>query len=101
MAKVKTVHVPYKSTPPALIDLIAGQTQFSFISMPAAFEQVRSRKAAHAGADRQDALADGDWTYRRWRRQGCPASHVNTGFGFVGPVNLPRAVVRETERRAR
>lgn len=94
MAKVKSVHVPYKSTPPALIDLIAGQTQFSFVSMPAAFEQVRSgrlRMLAQTGRTRSQTAP----AIPTMEEAGLPGFYVNTGFGFVGPAHLPKPVVEK------
>lgn len=94
MGKVKTVHVPYKSTPPALMDLIAGQTQFSFISMPAAFEQVRGgrlRMLAQTGRTRSRTAQD----IPTMEEAGLPGFYVNTGFGFIAPANLSRPMVEK------
>jgi tripartite-type tricarboxylate transporter receptor subunit TctC len=44
MANVDIVHVPYKGTSPAMTDLIAGQTQFMFSSMPSVLGLVKSGK---------------------------------------------------------
>jgi len=94
MAKVRTVHVPYKSTPPALVDLIAGQTQFSFVSMPAAVEHVRGgrlRMLAQTGRTRSKTAPD----VPTMEEAALPGFYVNTGFGFVGPANVPRAAVEK------
>jgi tripartite-type tricarboxylate transporter receptor subunit TctC len=44
MAGVSLTHVPYKGAGPALIDLVSGQVQASFVSVPAAIPQIRSGK---------------------------------------------------------
>ena len=44
MTKTDMVHVPYKGGAPAMIDLIAGQTQLVFSSAPTAVPQVKAGK---------------------------------------------------------
>ena len=42
MAGVYMVHVPYRGSGPALIDLLAGQVQVGFDPMPASIEYIRA-----------------------------------------------------------
>jgi tripartite-type tricarboxylate transporter receptor subunit TctC len=42
MTGIDMVHVPYKGSAPALIELIAGQTQISFSTMPPAIPHVKA-----------------------------------------------------------
>jgi len=42
MAGVDMVHVPYRGSGPALIDLLAGQVQVGFDPMPASIEYIRA-----------------------------------------------------------
>ena len=42
MANVQTVHVPYKGQGPAMADLVAGQVQMMFASIPSVLPQVKS-----------------------------------------------------------
>jgi tripartite-type tricarboxylate transporter receptor subunit TctC len=44
LAHVDIVHVPYKGGGPALIDLLSGQMQIMFATMPAAMPHVKSGK---------------------------------------------------------
>src|SRR5712691_670301 len=44
MTGVNLVHVSYRGNGPALIDLLAGQVQLGFDSMPASIEYVRAGK---------------------------------------------------------
>lgn len=42
MAGVRMVHVPYKGAAPAVVDLISGHVQLSFISAPGAMQHVQA-----------------------------------------------------------
>jgi tripartite-type tricarboxylate transporter receptor subunit TctC len=61
LAQVRMVHVPYKGAAPALVDLLAGNIQLMFASMPSAIAHVRSgrlRALAVTGARRSAAMPD-------------------------------------------
>jgi tripartite-type tricarboxylate transporter receptor subunit TctC len=49
MAEVNFVHVPYKSTSPAISDLVGGQVDFMFNSMPAVYPLARAGKLRALG----------------------------------------------------
>jgi tripartite-type tricarboxylate transporter receptor subunit TctC len=61
MTGVDLVHVPYRGTGPALIDLIGGQVQVMFGAMPATIEYIKSgklRALAVTTATRSDVFPD-------------------------------------------
>ena len=61
MAGIDTVHVFYRGAGPTLTDLLAGQVQVSFPTMPASIEHIRAgrlRALAVTTATRSDALPD-------------------------------------------
>jgi tripartite-type tricarboxylate transporter receptor subunit TctC len=61
MTGVNLVHVPYRGTAPALTDLIGGQVQVMFGSMPGSIEHIRAgklRALAVITATRSHALPD-------------------------------------------
>jgi tripartite-type tricarboxylate transporter receptor subunit TctC len=61
MAGVNLVHVPYRGANPAITDLLAGQVQVFFSTMPACIQHVRAgslRALAVTTAKRSDALPD-------------------------------------------
>ena len=44
MAGVNMLHVPYRGSPPAQVDLFSGQVQVMFDTLPAVIEHIRSGK---------------------------------------------------------
>jgi tripartite-type tricarboxylate transporter receptor subunit TctC len=61
MAGVDMVHVPYRGSPPALTDLLAGQVQMMFSPMSSSVEYVKSgklRALAVTTATRSEVLPD-------------------------------------------
>jgi len=61
MTGVTTLHVPYRGAAPALTDLLAGQVQVGFVSLPSAIEYVRAgklRALAVTTATRSPVLSD-------------------------------------------
>lgn len=91
LAKVNTVHVPYKSSGPSMVDLIAGEIAFSFPTVSGALQHVQSgrlRLLAQTGARRSEMLKDTPTV----QEAGLAGFIVNSGFGLVGPGGLPRPV---------
>ena len=92
VGKVDTIHVPYKSSGPSLMDLIAGQIAFSFPTVSGAIQHVNSGKLrllAQTGTKRSLMLKDTPTA----QEAGLPGFVVNSGFGYVGPAGIPRTVV--------
>jgi tripartite-type tricarboxylate transporter receptor subunit TctC len=92
MAGIKTVHVPYKGASPALADLLAGQIQFMFTTIPPALPQVRAgklRALAVASARRSTLLPDLATTAETGAK-GVEASSWN---GVLVPAGTPRDIV--------
>src|SRR5262245_65535820 len=61
MIGVDMLHVPYRGVAAALTDLLGGQVQVTFTSMPSAIEYIRAgrlRALAVTTATRSDALPD-------------------------------------------
>ena len=77
-AKVDIVHVPYKGNSPAITDLLGGQTQMSFATMPTVLPHVKAgklRAIASIGLARTVALPDVPTV----AESGCRASKSATG----------------------
>jgi tripartite-type tricarboxylate transporter receptor subunit TctC len=91
-AGIKLVHVPYKGAGPAVIDLIAGQVQLQFASMPLLVPHVAAgmlRLIAQTGAARAASAKN----VPTMVESGVPGFVVQSLFGFVGPAGMPRPVV--------
>ncbi len=94
MAKIKLEHVPYKGAGPAVIELIAGQVQLQFASLPLLFGHVRSgklRMIAQTGETRSESAKD----IPTMQEAGLPGFVVRSGFGFVGPAGIPRPIAEK------
>ena len=90
-AGIKLVHVPYKGAGPAMIDLVAGQVQLQFASMPLAFGYVRAGRLnliAQTGEKRSPSARD----VPTMQEAGVPGYVVRSLFGFVGPARIARPV---------
>ena len=91
MAGVKTTHVPYKSSGPALIDLIAGQIEMIYGSVPVVVPHMKTGKLrviSITTLKRSGALPD----IPTVAESGVPGYETITWYGLVGPKALPRAV---------
>ena len=94
LTKIKLVHVPYKGTGQAMVDLVAGQVQMQFPSMPAALQHVhtgRLRMIAQTGKQRSAAAP----TTPTMEEAGVPGFVVSSGFGLMAPAGTPRAVINQ------
>jgi tripartite-type tricarboxylate transporter receptor subunit TctC len=91
MAGVDMVHVPYRSSAPALTDLLGGQVQMLFSPLPSSIEYVRTgrlRALATTGAARSSALPDtpivGDFL---------PDYEASAWYGVCAPGNTSAEIV--------
>jgi tripartite-type tricarboxylate transporter receptor subunit TctC len=91
MAGVDMVHVPYRGAGPTLVDLIAGQVQVSFASMPSSVGYIRTgrlRALAVTTATRSEVLPDvptvGEFV---------PGYEASGWFGIGAPKNTPSEII--------
>jgi tripartite-type tricarboxylate transporter receptor subunit TctC len=91
MVGIKTQHIPYKGTGPAIVGLLSGEYHYNFMGLTGAFGQVRAgklRAIAVSAPKRIDSAPD------------IPAlSEVLPGFsvvgwyGVMGPAKMPKPLV--------
>ncbi len=90
-AGINMVHIPYRGSAPALVDLIAGHVQVSFDTMASVYGQISANKVralAVAAAQRSKLIAD----VPTMKEAGFPGVEVSAWYGIYMPVNTPQAV---------
>ena len=89
---VDIVHVPYKGGGPAVTDTIGGQVQMLFVSMPAAWQHVKSGRlrAIAVTSDKRSVAAPDVPTFLE---SGVPDYVVNSWYGALAPAKTPPAAV--------
>jgi tripartite-type tricarboxylate transporter receptor subunit TctC len=91
------VHVPYKGTAPALVDLIGGQIDVFFDNLSSSLPFHQSGKLRIlAVADEQRSLALPD--VPTFAEQKLPAMNAVTWFALVAPPGTPAAKVQATQK---
>ena len=97
MAGVPMVHVPYKGSAPAAVDLISGQVQVAFNSMIPTLPHVKSgklRALAVSGPVRSPVLADVPTVAER----GLTGYEAVQWYGVLVPARTPRPLVNLLNR---
>ncbi len=93
-ALTKMQHVPYKGAAPALTDLISGQIQLVFTSLPSVAQHIRAgtvKGLGVTGSKRAQAFKD----IPTVAESGYPGFVINPWFGLFAPKGTPPAVVRQ------
>ncbi len=101
MADVKLVHIPYKGSPQAVTDLLAGRVQVMFSPVSTVLPHIKAgklRALASTGAQRTAAAPD----LPTVSEAGLPGFETSIWFGLFAPAATPRDVIdrlaRETAR---
>ena len=93
-AQLLATGVPYKSMPPALVDLLAGQLNYLFIDVTTAQTQLKSGRVKVLGfslAKRSAQLPD---VPAIAETAGLAGFEITSWVGLVGPAGLPADVVQ-------
>jgi tripartite-type tricarboxylate transporter receptor subunit TctC len=91
LAGVKMTHVPYKGTAAAITDLIGGQIQLTFDTLPSALPHVRAgtlRALAVTSRERYPTLAQLPTVAST-----VPNFEIESWYGVLAPAGTPREVV--------
>ena len=91
MTGTSSVHVPYKGTGPAVIDLIGGQIQFIFANGPSVLPHVKAGKlrAIAVTTQRRSPLVPNLPTVS----ESVPGYLAITWHGMLAPAGTPKAIV--------
>jgi len=90
---VKLTHVPYRGSGPALVDLMGGQVQMSFDTMPSVIGQVKSGRVkalAVASPKRSPQLPN----VPTFAEAGLKGMEMSAWYGIYMPASTPKEVQR-------
>jgi len=96
-AGVKMLHVPYKGTTPAQVDVMSGQAALMFVSMRGIAEHIAAKKArllATMGEKRDPAFPDAPTLVE----SGYPGVVVIGWNGLLAPAGTPPEIVNKLSR---
>jgi len=91
MTGINLVHVPYRGTPPALADLLAGQVQMMFDNIPGSIGHIKTGKVRALGvtaAKRVAAIPDVPTI-----GETVPGYEVSIWYGIAAPRGTPPEIV--------
>ena len=97
MAQIELIHIPYKGSGPAEVDLISGQVQIIFDPIASALPHVKAgkmRALAITTAKRSPLLPD----VPTMAEAGLPGYESAAWFGFFAPAKTPPAVIELLNR---
>jgi tripartite-type tricarboxylate transporter receptor subunit TctC len=86
-AGIEIVHIPYKGSGPAIVDLLGGQVQLAFSTPPAVMQHVKAGKlrALAVAGDTRSPMAPDVPTFTE---SGVPGVLLSTWYGLFGPANM-------------
>ena len=92
MTEINLVHIPYKGTAPALIDLFAGQVSLQFTSMPAVLPHVKAGKlkGIAVGSPRRSPAAPEVPTVAE---SGVTGFEFVAWYGLFAPAATPQGII--------
>jgi tripartite-type tricarboxylate transporter receptor subunit TctC len=99
LAGIDLLHVPYKSSPPALTDVIAGRVSMMFIDVPTGLPHVQGKalKALAVTTKRRSALLPElptmDDTVKGF--------DITSWQGYLGPANMPKEMITKLNAEVR
>src|SRR5450631_1022823 len=91
---ISMLHVPYRGVAPAITDVIGGQVDAAFSSVPSVLQMVRSgnvRALAVSSARRVATAAE----IPTLAESGLPGFDVNPWWGILAPAGIDMAIVRK------
>ena len=93
-ANVKLLHVPYRGSAPALVDVLAGHVPIMFDLQTTAIPNISARKVkalAVTGPQRSPLLPD----VPTMMESGLPDYEVSAWFGLFAPAKVPEPIVKQ------
>ena len=90
--KVDMLHVSYKGSPQAIVDLMAGRADIMFVGVPAVLPYIKAgrlRAVGFTGLKRNPLLPD----VPTIAESALPGFEINGWEGFFAPIGTPREIV--------
>jgi len=93
-AGIKMLHVPYRGVAPAITDVIGGQVDSAFSSVPSVLQMIQTDKvrALAVSSGKRIGAAPNIPTIAE---QGFPGFDVNPWWGILAPAGIDNAIVRK------
>ena len=91
-AGIDAVHVPYKGSGPSIVDLMAGQVQYTFDTPAATWTQVKAGKLKAIAVTTTARLPSAP-NVPTMGEAGLPGFVGGTWFGLLAPAKTPRPVI--------
>jgi tripartite-type tricarboxylate transporter receptor subunit TctC len=91
-AGIKLTHIPYRGAAPAMTDLMGGQIDIVFTSLPSVAGAIRSGKLQPLAVTSARRAASFD-TIPTISESGYPGFDVTPWFGLLAPARTPAAIV--------
>lgn len=95
MTKTYMVHLPYRGSPPAVTDLMAGNVDIMFDNLPSSINYIRAgrlKALAVTSAKRSPAFPDLPTIAEA---ANLPGYEATSWFGVVGPANMPADILNK------
>ena len=92
-AKIFALHIPYRGSGPALVDVIGGQVNYCFETMTSATPHIKSGKAI-ALAQTRLKRANGFPNVPTMAESGFPGFEATVWYGLMGPGKLAPAIAQ-------
>src|SRR3954447_6713618 len=91
LAGIDLLHVPYKSSPPALTDVIAGRVSMMFVDVPTGLPHVNGKvlKALAVTTKQRSALLP----HLPTMDDTVKGFDITSWQGYLGPANMPKDIV--------
>jgi tripartite-type tricarboxylate transporter receptor subunit TctC len=93
MAGVQLVHIPFKGSGQAVVDLMSGQVDMNFDSIPAAIQHIRSGKLRALAVTASRRAGGGLESVPTIAESGFPGYDLTTWWGLFAPAGTPNDVL--------